>query len=194
MIPLKIFAEGKGDVKFLKDYISHTFNVDLADNDFDPIGGWSKYKSGGKLIQSIQQARFDQKEIVLILDADTDFDQRQREVRRDFETFNVSVKLFLFPKNYESGNLETLLAEVAEKRTLMDCFLEYERCVAEYPKPLNDARIYSYLDMLLHANPFDEQRQDMRKEEFRNYRNPAHWDLHHAALEPLKSFLTPFFE
>ena len=75
---------------------------------------------------------------------------------------------------------------------MMDCFLEYERCVDGHPKPLNHSRIYAYLDMLLHPDPKNEEGKDLRKEEFRDYRNKNHWDLQHASLNPLKDFLQPF--
>lgn len=190
----RIFTESKADIKFLKDYIEAALNVSLTDDDFDPLGGWSGYKTDGKVKASIEQNAIDNNKIsILILDADTDFNKRQEEVLADFKNFNIPISLFLFPNDSANGNLEDLLSEIAVDRRLMDCFLDYEKCVKAYPKKLNDSRIYSYLDMLLIENYKDEKGKDLRREEFRNYRNENHWDLKHAYLQPLQEFLTSFF-
>jgi hypothetical protein len=192
MQDFRIFTEGKADIKFLQDYITECLGKILPASNFDTLGSWSGYKAGGPLKLQIQECRDREQDILLVLDADLDFESRQKEVLDDFAGYGVPVKLFLFPNNNNPGNIETLLATIATDRALMDCFLKYEECVKLYPKKLNDARIYSYLDMLLHDNPKDQNGRDLRREEFRNYRNPAHWNLHHEYLQPLKDFLTPF--
>ena len=186
----RIYTESKADTKFLKDYIQEIFSLALNDGDFDTLGGWSGYKVRGTLNASIQQNNLNEKISILILDADVDFKQRQQEVISDFQSFDIPFDLFFFPNNSSAGNLESLLAEIAADKKLMDCFLEYEKCVSLYPKKLNDSRIYSYLDMLLHENNKDENGKDLRKEENRNYRNQDHWNLHSTYLDPLKGFLT----
>ena len=130
MSNFRIFTESKADVKFLKDYIEDVFSIPLTDKDFDTLGSWAGYKAGGTLKVSIQQDNIDEKTSILILDADTNFKQRQEEVFKDFDDFNVPIKLFLFPNNSLAGNLESLLAEIATDKKLMGCFLEYEKCVA----------------------------------------------------------------
>jgi hypothetical protein len=190
----RIFTESIADVKFLKDYIEEVFTVTLSDEDFDTLGSWSGYKAGGNLKASIKQNTENEKINILILDADADFDSRRNEVTNDFGNYNTPINLFLFPTDAAHGNLEDLLAEAAVDRRLIDCFLEYEKCVALYPKKLNHSRIYAYLDMLLLDNFKDEHGKDLRTEANRNYRNKAHWELDHEALNPLKGFLTPFFQ
>lgn len=189
----RIFTESKADSKFLKDFIEEVFNESLPDSDFDTLGSWSGYKTSGNLKTSIRQNHDDKKISILILDANSDFKTREEEVIQDFNGYGISIKLFLFPNHSGNGNLETLLAEIAVDRKIMDCFLEYEKCVTGHPKPLNDSRIYSYLDMMLYPNPIDKNGKDLRKEEFRNYRNTDHWNLKHKYLNQLKSFLQPFF-
>jgi hypothetical protein len=193
MPDFRIFTESKADIKFLKDYIQETFGVALEDDFFYPLGSWAGYKTEGKPIASIKQNHDDQKNSILFLDANSDFKARNEEVTEDFKKYGVPLKLFLFPNHSINGNLETLLAEIAIDRKIMECFLEYEKCVTGHPKPLNDSRIYSYLDMLLYPNHKDENKNDLRKEEFRNYRNKAHWNLFHPYLVPLRDFLHPFF-
>ncbi len=194
MSNFRIFTESKADVKFLKDLIEEVFAISISEEDFDTLGGWSGYKAGGNLKSSIKENSIDDEKIsILILDADVDFKQRQQEILADFNNFNVPIQLFLFPNNASVGNLEDLLAEIAVDRKLIDCFLEYEKCVALYPKKLNHSRIYAYLDMLLLNDFKDNQGKDLRREEFRNYKNEEHWNLQHEFLQPLKEFLNPFF-
>ena len=194
MADFRIFTESKADEKFLKDFIEDVFSLSLSEKHFDTLRGWSGYKADGDIKSSIIQNSVDDKNIsILILDADNDFKQRQNYILEDFRKFNIPVRLFLFPNNSSNGNIEDLLSNIAVDRKLMDCFLEYEKCVKAYPKKLNDSRIYSYLDMLLIENYKDGKGRDLRREEFRNYKNEEHWNLQHEFLQPLKEFLTPFF-
>ena len=131
----RIFTESKADIKFLKDYIEGVFNISLSDDDFDPLGSWSGYKAGGKVKASIQQNTIDNnKTSILVLDADKDFTQRQKDVLADFKKFNIPIYLFLFPNDAVKGNLEDLLVEIAVDKKLMACFIDYEKCVNAYPK------------------------------------------------------------
>jgi len=188
----RIFTEGKADIKFIADYVLEHFNISLIQEDFFALNSWSGYKADGAVIADIRQNFEKEKKTILILDADDNFDRRKTEVLNDFQGFNIPVHLFLFPQNSTTGNLESILTQVAVERKLIECFLSYEQCVNEYAVSLDKARIYSYLDTLL---PADSKtiRSDLRKEENRNYRNPAHWNLQHEYLQPLHDFLSPFF-
>ena len=194
MTPFKIFTESKADIKFLKDYISETFQTVLEESEFDPIGSWSDYKAKGVLKASIEAAHLKEQKIVIILDADTDFAIRQTEVLTDFERFGIPVHLFLFPNNAANGALENLLCDIAVENKIMQCFDSYVACVEGYESPVTKSKVFAYLDALLHAKYKKNDGNDLIQDRNRNYRNPDHWDLRHAALEPLKSFLTPFFE
>jgi hypothetical protein len=193
MLNFKIFAESKADIKFLQDYIAEVFQKIVEQEDFDTIGGRTGYKAGGELKASFRKNFDNDKKAILIVDADNDFAQSKNEILADFENYNIPILLFQFPNNSANGNIEDMLAEIAVDKKLMTCFQDYEKCVKAYPKKLNDSRIYSYLDMLLINNYEDEKRKDLRKEEFRNYRNASHWKLDNEFLNPLKKFLTPFF-
>ena len=192
MPEFRIFTESKADVKFISGYIIEHFGVGLTANDFDTLDSWSGYKAGGKLEDSIQQNHDNGKQTILILDADNDFLGRRAEVTRDFQGYNIPIHLFLFPHDDVNGNLENLLTEIAVERKLIECFLSYEDCVRDYNLPLGKARIYSYLDTLLPPDA-KTSRNDLRKEENRDYLNTAHWNLHHGYLTPLHTFLRQFF-
>jgi hypothetical protein len=193
MSGFRIFTESKGDIVFLKHFIEEVYHCVPEKSLFEPLGSWSGYKTGGVLNTLIQQNFDNGNKTVLILDADNNFEKRKEEVLNDFRSYGIPVDLFLFPNNSRTGNMETILAEIAVQRKIMDCFLNYEKCVGGHPKPLNDSRIYSYLNMVLYPNPFDNNNFDLRKDKFRNYRIRDHWDLHHNCIKPLKEFLKPYF-
>lgn len=188
----RIFTESKADIKFLKDYIKEVFNHDLEDGYFDPLGSWSGYKAGGQLNTSIQQNFDDGKKTILILDADNDFEKRKNEVLTDFMNYKIPINLFLFPNNIDNGNLETLLAQVAVERKLIDCFETYEKCITGYQLPANKSKIFAYLDALLPPKNKKNDKHDLIQEANRNYANKAHWDLNHDYLLPLNQFLASY--
>ncbi len=192
MSEFRIFMESKADVKFVIDFISERFGNKLEISDFDTLNSWSGYKAGGGIEDAIQQNYDNGKQTILILDADNDYTKRYAEVTSDFQGYGIPVHLFLFPNSRLNGNLESLLTEIAVDRKLIDCFVGYEVCVKDYNLSLEKSRIYSYLDSILPEND-KIKKNDLRKEENRNYRNTDHWNLHHEYLQPLHDFLSPFF-
>ena len=191
MFSFRIFTESKADIKFLKDYIYAVFNIQLSDDDFDPLGSWSGYKTSGVLKASIKQNNDDSKRNILILDADTDFTLRNQEVMNDFAAFNVPISLFLFPNNNSSGSLETLLCEIAVEKKILTCFEGYETCVTGYEAPVIKSKVFADLDALLPANQKKNDANDLIQDKNRNYRNVNHWNLHHDYLAQLRKFLQP---
>jgi hypothetical protein len=194
MSSFRIFTESKADIRFIRDYVSEHFKEILSETvDFDILEGNGGYKKGGRLKSSIQQNHDSDKQTILILDADNNFTQRNAEVIRDFQDYNIPVNLFLFPNDAHIGNLETLLTEIAVDRTPINCFMTYEECVRAYNLPLDKSRIYAYLDAVLPQESKIHKKNDLRIAENRNYRDSDYWNLHHEYLKPLHDFLSPFF-
>ena len=194
MLPFKIFTEGGDDVRFIKDFVLERFAFELETNiHIEPIGSWSSYKKDGDLKTSIRLNHDSQKDTLLILDADNDFERRQKEVMDDFRNFNVPVLLFLSPNNRHTGNLETMLCEIAVDRKILSCFEEYEACIKGYEAPVLKSKVFAYLDAVLPERNKKGNKNDLIQPVNRDYRNPAHWNLHHEYLQPLHDFLTPFF-
>lgn len=190
----RIFTEGKADIKFIKDYVLERFGVELSDKeDFFVLPSWAGYKNNGQVIQDIKENHDDDKATILILDADNDFANRQTTVNKDFQSYNLPIKLFLFPNNADAGNLEDMLTQIAVNRQIIECFSQYEQCIQGYQLPVSKARIFAYLDALLRARNKKNNSKDLLQPENRNYRNSDHWDLHHNYLTPLHTFLKPFF-
>jgi hypothetical protein len=188
----RIFTESIADVKFLKDYIEEVFTVILNDDDFDTLGSWSGYKAGRNLKASIKQNTEDSKTTILIIDADSNFNNRQQEVVNDFAGFNTPISLFLFPNNSNNGSLENILCETAIEKQIIQCFEEYEICIAGHQTPVIKSKVFAYLDALLPSANKKNDKNDLIQEKNRNYRNTDHWDLRHEFLNPLKEFLAPF--
>jgi len=190
----RIFTESKTDIRFIRDYVQERFGETLLEEiDFDILEGYNGYKKGGQLKDSIQQNNDDNKQTILILDADNDFKQRKLEVLNDFQGYNIPVQLFLFPNDGTNGNLEDLLTQIAVDQEIIKCFSQYEQCIRGYELPVSKARIFAYLDALLPAKNKKNNSKDLLQPENRNYRNTAHWNLHHQYLQPLHDFLAPFF-
>jgi hypothetical protein len=192
MPKFKIFTESKADIKFLQDYISAHF-ANLVPEDFSyPLNSWAGYKSDGQVIASIQENFEKGKETILILDADNNFAARRSEVLNDFQGFNIPVHLFLFPNNALSGSLETALCAVAVKRDILMCFEDYEDCIRDYESPVIKSKVFAYLDALLPSANKKNDKNDLIQDAKRNYKNAAHWNLHHKYLNPLRNFLQQF--
>jgi hypothetical protein len=193
MADIKIFAEGAGDVKFIKDYVRELYQVVLPDNGFDVLNSWSGYKRGGGIYPLITQSHNEGKQVILILDADNNFEKRQAEVLADFKSYNIPVKLFLFPNHSHTGCLEHLLCAIAVEQKLMQCFEAYEGCIAGYESPVVKSKIFAYLDALLPAGNKKNNKEDLIQDAKRDYRNVKHWDLAAEYLQPFHDFLSPLF-
>lgn len=188
----RIFTESKADVKFLKDYVEAILGFPITYEDFDTLGSWSGYKTGGVLKKSFTENKENDNISIVILDADNNIKDRRNEVLKDFTEFNTAIELFLFPNNNDNGELENLLAHIAKERKLIECFESYEKCIEGYERPVNKSKIFAYLDALLPHNNKDNNKKDLIQEANRDYRNTDHWDLKHEYLNPLKEFLTKF--
>jgi hypothetical protein len=190
----RIFTESKADIKFLRDYIEEVFKVKLEDENFDSLGNWAGYKAGGNLSASIKQNTEDSKTNILILDADVNIESRRKEVVEDFQKYNIPIKLFLFPNDAYNGALENILCETATKKDILACFDKYQECIKGHEVPVIKSKVFAYLDALLASKNKKNDKRDLIQDKNRNYRNTEHWDLKHEFLNPLKVFLTPFFE
>jgi hypothetical protein len=189
----RIFTESKADIKFIIDYAQEHFEITLTQEDFYSLGSWSGYRKDGTVIAAIRENSDDNKHSIVILDSDNDAGQRKEEVISDFRNYGIPINLFLFPNNAQNGSLETMLCSIAVKQDILRCFEGYEGCIHNYESPVIKSKVFAYLDALLPSSNKKGNKQDLIQEANRNYRNPAHWNLHHEYLQPLHNFLSPFF-
>lgn len=190
---IKLFVEGKADHKFLKDYISYLFNIDLQKKDIIVLGGCGKAEFRDRKIDFEQSTDMNLTNL-LFIDADDDFQKQKAQILKIKATLGIEFDLFLMPNNQDVGNLETLLEQLIlpKHQGILDCFSAYENCLKQenkgYNLPAQKAKMYAYLNVLLSKNKAKSAR-----EENRDYKNEAHWRLDVAYLEPLKAFLERYF-
>jgi hypothetical protein len=187
----KFFVEDKAHVKFLIDFVAERFNIQLSDTDFYKLNSWAGYKEGGIAFPDYGQNTENGIVNITILDADVNAESRRNEVISDFASLGINSHLFLFPNDNAAGELEIALAEIAVDRKIISCFEAYEKCIEGYEKPVNKSKIFAYLDAVLEPKYKKNNRRDLIQEQNRNYRNLAHWNLHHDYLNPLYNFLAP---
>jgi hypothetical protein len=199
---VKIFVEGVADKKFLSDYIKHILPEFMVVDDKNVIacGGWTgiyNEKTEETTRQAIIKNTNDNGINIVIFDADSNFEDRKKEIEKWKHDFNLSFELFLFPNNKDKGTLENLLEEIIPERNrpILDCWEGYEKCLKsktikgrENPltTPAKKTKIYGYLEALLGEGKKEKVKI---KEKEREYGNTGHWDLGAAYLNPLKEFL-----
>lgn len=188
-----IFAEGKADIKFLKDYISEVYKIQVNEKSFIRTGGYTALFKPDNIIQMQRNENEGGKNLV-IFDTDDDFESRVEYLTKGKCEYEIDFDLFLFPNNADSGNLETLLLKIVNYENhdfYFHCFDNFISCLSkgispekikEFEVPDLKAKVFTYLSFF---------KQDA-KEEKRNYQNSIFWNLHHEATKPLKSFLDKY--
>ncbi|MCX8000516.1 MAG: hypothetical protein N3A69_16455 [Leptospiraceae bacterium] len=203
---LGIYVEGIADIKFLKDLIEYFIfeNQDLGKIDRNKKEFSSKEKNffikslegKGNLknsIQNIKQKYDSGYEIVIVFDADGDFQKTKEQLERTLSNANIlNFKIFLFPNNQSNGTLEDLLISIVKDRVVLKCWEAYENCLAKesknYTRPSMKTKIYAYLEAIIETS----QKENI-KEHSRDYKNLAHWMLENNAIKPLEKFLRNLF-
>jgi hypothetical protein len=192
MKPIQIFVEGKPidgkkgkpvhstDSVFLRDCAQHWFNqkLELTVN-FFLIGGAGQIKDTA---QQIREADY-KNHVLVIVDANGDPAKRKKEIEEFRSTEKLNFDYFLFPDNTNTGEVEVLLEQIATNTALLDCYINYEKCIGRRLDIKDE--IFAYIQ----AATGDKE---SAKDKNRSFLNP-HFDLNHACLEPLKKFLSPYF-
>ena len=177
----RIFAEGISEKVFLRCLLEHLglrqFNVSIIG------GGVSKLPS---IANAIFRAHNSGEQVFIILDSDSDFNERSAELQNAVNTLELPISnSFLVPNNGDPGDLETLLLDIAvEQHTgIYDCLFQYEACLREnnpdYCNLPMKGKVYAYCEAL-GIEP---------KSGLRDYSERESWNLDSPALEPLKDFL-----
>ncbi len=203
---VKIFVEGIADIKFLKDYVSHRYNINLGKEDINETKGWTNIrstKSDGESIKNQMIKNTDNEDTnLLIFDADSDYKKRYGEINDWKNKDNLEFEIFLWPNNSDSGDLETILEKIINlnNSAIFDCWDDYENCLKTktingrnipLTTPASKTKIYGYLESLLGES---KSQKDKIKEKNRNYKNVEHWNLDSEHLAPLKLFLDNYFQ
>ena len=177
-----IIVEGDEDVRFLQDLIKQVFEIECVEKDFIKVLGNTSALE--HVLEDIKKAIAFGSRPIAILDADGDYKKTVSSFSSWTKEKGLDIALFLFPSNHDSGNLETLLQQLIPEnyRPLETCIDQYIDCVNKtgLTPPLDDkSKFFIY--------------SQGAKGKDRQYLNEQ-WDFSSLALEPLVSFLKPYFE
>ena len=170
-------------------------------------GGWTKLAESEALFRQAN----DSGGLNLIV-FDADFDEakypsggqanRLAAIQSAVSGFDLNPAVFLFPQPGEDGNLETLLLRLVQPahQQVMDCYDGYEACLSRcldaqgqpvyYDTPSDKRRIYDYVNVLPLSPSERERHQEKGGQKI--FENPAWWNLHSLAIQPLRSFLNQY--
>ena len=128
------------EYNFLKAIIANIFpnKKEEVDFEFKFLDGVDKlFSEKTSNIQTIQKAQAEGTKVIVIADADTiekgwGYEKRKKQIEEGMKQNSVSFDYFIYPKNRDEGDVETLMEEIARKdlhKTFFDCFEKYEMCI-----------------------------------------------------------------
>ena len=188
-----IFVEGLADARFFKQYIRHLFGEDIADERFVVLKGWDNLKTEASAARMRSMSANGGVNLVIV-DADKDFQARQKEIEEWQQANDVEFVLFLMPNSALEDLLENIINP--SNKPIFDCWEGYEKELVRLdipgrtPPPLTTpakkTKIYGYLEALLGES---KSQKELIKEPNRDYENTLHWNLDTEYLKGLKGFL-----
>lgn len=117
-----VVVEGKSDKDFLNQYALYKkLKFDIINNDgniLKPI-----------IIEEISSTIASKTRVCIVFDADKSYTNTLDRLRDELENLANRVDIFLFPNNKDSGELETLLIDIARQPQFIECFDNYVECV-----------------------------------------------------------------
>ena len=174
---MHIFVEGNSDKIFLQALCNY-LNIDAQ---FIVTNGKNN------LINYPNIKKYDN--ILIIFDADDNFQNSLNNIENQVNKIdeNISPKIFLFPDNKNTGNLETLLENICVYNDVKNCFIKYKDCINTLSsnnilfKNLNPkSQIFAYLEVFAYKHNHNDLHQINYKDIF---------DFNHEILIPLIKFL-----
>lgn len=191
-----IIVEGDADWKFFKDYCKHLFGVNVPDDRIIKTGGWNKLVSDD-IIRRLESMTDNDGVNLVIFDADTEPEERCKQISEKKQEYGLEFELFLLPNNKDIGALEDLLENIINpnNRPILDCWEDYEEDLRNIKitgrtepltTPAKKSKIYCYLETL-HGT--SQSQKKMIKDVNRNFLKKEHWNLDAEYIKPLKEFL-----
>lgn len=197
----RIFVEGDADKRFIAQLLESIFNENIPSGNIIPTHGYTNLIAVDKertFINEMQRTTADGGINLVVFDADSNCETRRRELSDWERRSKVNFELFLFPNNFNSGELEDLLRQIINpvNQPVMECWDKYEDSLKAINLPWKNGipltipakktRIYAYLEALLGSSRSEKEKI---KEAKRDYLNKNHWDLNAQALHNLIDFL-----
>lgn len=206
MQPILIFAEGDSDIQLIGQVVKHWFGHSLNKEELKKSDGWTTIQSNSEKGEAKRQQMRHNSDNgginLIIFDADNNIEQRRNEILKWKEEYGLDFELFLFPDNQSNGAVEDLLMKCINPKNqpIVDCWMSYVTCLRNkkiegrtqpLTIPARKSEVYCYLETLLGET---KKEKDLIRNKNRNFLNSDHWDMDCPAIQPLKDFLTPFFE
>lgn len=122
-----IVVEGNEDENFLKSYIKDLGYPDESFR-FLSIKGKDKLEASESIIEDALNRG---SKVLIIFDADLDYQKSRANIENTLKGLGVSI--FLFPDDNSSGTLENLLEKIinSEHERIFACFEEYKQCISK---------------------------------------------------------------
>lgn len=206
---IRIFCEGLSDQRYLRDFISLNYGIEISDKQLNKnefihcLGGWTKLKD---LKERITEEFSDYKTLIF-LDADDKNTVDKAGLKETITFVDDLMKswnwknydTFIFPNNNEEeGEVEDFLEKVINpiNSDIFECWDGFEDCLTKknkgYNIPAKKSKIYVYHEVL-HGNTSVEK--EKCKDKGRNFKDGNLWDLdveNNAYLKALKEFLDKY--
>ncbi len=204
-----IYIEAKNNHQteyfFLKAIISECFPEKKEGSDFKFYfldGVDNLFSENTSNIQTIQKAQAEGTKVIVIADADTiekgwGYEKRKKQIEEGMKQNSVSFDYFIYPKNRDEGDVETLMEEIARKdlhKTFFDCFEKYEMCISgetyengkqKYNTPNLKGKLHTYIT----AQKLSNKKKSKLGEGNWLFDDKNYWDVDSEVLNPLKEFL-----
>lgn len=193
------------EYNFLKAIIANIFpnKKEEVDFEFKFLDGVDKlFSEKTSNIQTIQKAQAEGTKVIVIADADTiekgwGYEKRKKQIEEGMKQNSVSFDYFIYPKNRDEGDVETLMEEIARKdlhKTFFDCFEKYEMCISgetdengkqKYNTPNLKGKLHTYITAQKLSN---KKKSKLGKGNWL-FDDKNYWDVDSEVLNPLKEFL-----
>lgn len=207
---VRIFCEGKSDQRFLRDFISVNYDINITDEELKKnqkiycLEGWSKLEN----LKTTITENFSEYTSLIFLDADDEKTKGKKGLRETrsyvdglMQNWNWNkYDAFVFPNNNEqTGEIEDFFENIIkqENKTIFDCWTDFENCLSKTKRfniPAKKSKIYVYHEAL-HGNSNSEKNKC--KDSGRDFKNTDLWcDLNsdNPYLNSLRGFLDKYLK
>lgn len=178
-----ILVEGISDKSFIEAYLESLYSCKTTENAIEIIA------TNGKDNLKSFKSKINKNKTKIIFDADADIKGSMSNIVKQLKdmdnNFSSNCEIFLMPNNKDSGNLETLLENVAREKCILKCFDNYKECMQKLKDnnqniclPAKKSKTYAYF----HSFGFKNGIKDFKI-------NGDMIDCESEYLQPLKNFL-----
>lgn len=178
---MKIIVEGDSDKKFLESYLSYL-----------NIINYTKIVAIGGKDNIVNHKELKKEDFIIIFDADDDYNKSKINIENQLEKLDIqNDKIFLFPNNKDTGNLETLIEKIAIHKEVLQCYENYESCIDSLINKIPNlkhqakkSKVFAYMSGFGFKNPIDDKSFDLT----------PYVDFDNIYLNDLKNFLINILE